>query len=176
MHGPSGASAECPVGSARSFHSWWNSNIPQLSVDLSRFSVCSFLIAVGGLVAQSCPTLAASWTVPCQAPLSMGFSRQEYWSGLPFDSDLSLIVVQTNIQTQGKIFLCTAPCPHSSVPQIPSVSHLWNDLGTNNFSFPNSALHHCRSVGPTLCLGSPSWAMTQKNLPGRKPRHQAITS
>ena len=24
------------------------------------------------------------WTVPCQAPLSMGFSRQEYWSGLPF--------------------------------------------------------------------------------------------
>ena len=23
------------------------------------------------------------WTVTCQAPLSMGFSRQEYWSGLP---------------------------------------------------------------------------------------------
>ena len=23
------------------------------------------------------------WTVDCQAPLSMGFSRQEYWSGLP---------------------------------------------------------------------------------------------
>ena len=26
------------------------------------------------------------WTVTCQAPLSMGFSRQEYWSGLPFPS------------------------------------------------------------------------------------------
>ena len=26
------------------------------------------------------------WTVDCQAPLSMGFSRQEYWSGLPFPS------------------------------------------------------------------------------------------
>ena len=25
-----------------------------------------------------------SWTVACQAPPSMGFSRQEYWSGLPF--------------------------------------------------------------------------------------------
>ena len=25
----------------------------------------------------------APWTVACQAPLSMGFSRQEYWSGLP---------------------------------------------------------------------------------------------
>ena len=24
------------------------------------------------------------WTVANQAPLSMGFSRQEYWSGLPF--------------------------------------------------------------------------------------------
>ena len=26
------------------------------------------------------------WTVACQAPLSMGFSRQEYWSGLQFPS------------------------------------------------------------------------------------------
>ena len=26
------------------------------------------------------------WTVPCQAPSSMGFSRQEYWDGLPFPS------------------------------------------------------------------------------------------
>ena len=28
----------------------------------------------------------APWTVVYQAPLSMGFSRQEYWSGLPFPS------------------------------------------------------------------------------------------
>ena len=40
----------------------------------------------GGLVAKSCPTLASPWTVACQAPLSMEFSRQEYWSGLPFPS------------------------------------------------------------------------------------------
>ena len=26
------------------------------------------------------------WTITCQAPLSMEFSRQEYWSGLPFPS------------------------------------------------------------------------------------------
>ena len=26
------------------------------------------------------------WTVAHQAPLSVGFSRQEYWSGLPFPS------------------------------------------------------------------------------------------
>ena len=29
---------------------------------------------------------ATSWTVAYQAPLSMGLSRQEYWSGLPFPS------------------------------------------------------------------------------------------
>ena len=29
---------------------------------------------------------ATPWTVACQAPLSMGFSRQEYWSALPFPS------------------------------------------------------------------------------------------
>ena len=40
----------------------------------------------GGLVAKSCLTLATPWTVACKAPLSMGFSRQEYWSGLPFPS------------------------------------------------------------------------------------------
>ena len=37
----------------------------------------------GGLVAKSCPTPVIPWTVACQAPLPMGFSRQEYWSWLP---------------------------------------------------------------------------------------------
>ena len=38
------------------------------------------------LVAQSCLTLWTPWTVACQAPLSMGFSRQEYWNGVPLPS------------------------------------------------------------------------------------------
>ena len=29
---------------------------------------------------------ATLWTVACQAPLSIGFSRQECWSGVPFPS------------------------------------------------------------------------------------------
>ena len=37
-----------------------------------------------GLVAQSCPTLCDLMDCSCQAPLSVGFPRQEYWSGLPF--------------------------------------------------------------------------------------------
>ena len=32
------------------------------------------------------PLFATPWNVAYQAPLSMGFSRQEYWSGLPFPS------------------------------------------------------------------------------------------
>ena len=38
------------------------------------------------LVAQLCLTLCHPWTVTHQVPLSMEFSRQEYWTGLPFPS------------------------------------------------------------------------------------------
>ena len=46
-------------------------------------SVCLFsynLHIDGGLVAKSCPKLTTLWTVAHQAPLSLGFPRQEYWS------------------------------------------------------------------------------------------------
>ena len=35
---------------------------------------------------QLCPTLCNPMDCSRQGPLSMGFSRQEYWSGLPFPS------------------------------------------------------------------------------------------
>ena len=38
------------------------------------------------LVRQLCLTLVTPWTVARQVPLSMGFSRQKYWSGQPFPS------------------------------------------------------------------------------------------
>ena len=37
---------------------------------------------------QSCPTLCDPWTAAHQASPSMGFSRQEHWSGLPFPSPM----------------------------------------------------------------------------------------
>ena len=37
------------------------------------------------------PDSATLWTVAHQAPLSMGFPRQEYWSGLPFPSPEDLL-------------------------------------------------------------------------------------
>ena len=50
------------------------------------FTPVLFSIGGGGLVAKLCPSLATPWTAAFQAPLSMGFSRQQYWSGLPFPS------------------------------------------------------------------------------------------
>ena len=46
----------------------------------------------GGLVTQSRLTLVTPWTVACQAPLSIGLSRQEYWSGLPFPPPLNTFI------------------------------------------------------------------------------------
>ena len=39
-------------------------------------------------VAQLCPTLATPWPTAYQAPPSMGFSRQKYWSGVPLPSPI----------------------------------------------------------------------------------------
>ena len=58
--------------------------LPRSPADLLRDF--HLVIGGGGLVAKLCLTLAILWTVACQAPLSMGFSRQEYWSGLSFPS------------------------------------------------------------------------------------------
>ena len=51
-------------------------------------------VAGGGLVTKSCLTLVTPRTVAQQAPLSMGFPKQEIWSGLPFPSP-------GNLPTQG---------------------------------------------------------------------------
>ena len=44
---------------------------------------------------QLCLTLYNPWIVACWAPLSMGFPRQEYWSGLPFPTTGDLPHPQT---------------------------------------------------------------------------------
>ena len=54
--------------------------------------------AVLYLVIQWCRLLVTPWTAAHQAPLFLGFFRQEYWSGLPFpppgnltDSEIELL-------------------------------------------------------------------------------------
>ena len=66
---------------------------------------------------------ATPWTVAYQAPPSMGFSRQEYWSGLPFPSPVyfrcpqtnqwSLLIQQYTILLESVwhfLYLCKKPC------------------------------------------------------------------
>ena len=63
----------------------WNSGAKVIG---GMFGFCGICGRISGVrqCAKSCPTLATPWTVACQAPLSTGFSRQAYWSGLPFPS------------------------------------------------------------------------------------------
>ena len=46
-------------------------------------SICTFPLLLFSRFSHV-QLFATPWTVACQAPLSMGFPRQEYWSGLPF--------------------------------------------------------------------------------------------
>ena len=57
-----------------------------------QYSSINYLPSPGGSgsVTELCSTLGTPWTVALRAPLSMGFSRQEYWSGLPFLSPRDL--------------------------------------------------------------------------------------
>ena len=71
---------------------------------------------------------ATPWTAAYQAPLSMGFSRQEYWSGLPLPSPLT--------QGQKLIYLCIFKpvLAHKPAPNKCSMNHkkhirVGNDLG-----------------------------------------------
>ena len=54
--------------------------------------------------------LATPWTAAYQAPLSMGVSRQEYWSGLPLPSPISMKRAKVNLIIKRKS-LKTRDCP-----------------------------------------------------------------
>ena len=64
------------------------------------------------LVTKSCPTFATPCTVACQASLSMGFPRQEYWSGLSFPSPRNLSDPETEPTSPALAgeFFSTEPC------------------------------------------------------------------
>ena len=48
--------------------------------------------------------LQPPWTtVACQAPLSMGFPRQEYWSGLPLPTPVWMHITHIQAQVPGKM-------------------------------------------------------------------------
>ena len=61
---------------------------------------------------------ATLWTVAHQAPPSMGFSRQEYWSGLPFPSPGDLPnpgIEPKSIILQADALTCELPGKHTAL-------------------------------------------------------------
>ena len=58
----------------------------QLKAFFSNISLSYKLVKVKVKLLSCVQLFATPWTVAYQASLSMGFSRQEYWSGLPFPS------------------------------------------------------------------------------------------
>ena len=73
--------------SAETCYQWWRWTTSCQNLSLSaRDMKAPILDMIEKMVAKSWLNLATWLTVACQIPLSMGFSRQEYWSGLPFPS------------------------------------------------------------------------------------------
>ena len=80
---------------------------------------------------------ATPWTATCQAPLSVGFSRQEYWSGVPLPSPQYLqispkIILWVSLEVEPGPCSNAAPlslvCSSfvSASPHFPNVSACWN--------------------------------------------------
>ena len=125
-----------------------------------------------------CPVLATQWTVAHQAPLSMGFSRQEYRSGLPFPppGDLSRPEMEPTSPTLAGRFLTAEPLgrpaemgfggfpihpvPHSRTPGIAAYS--------SGCSLPLA--HQCvLFISPPKRSSSASLTASHRPLPGNDP-------
>ena len=78
-------------------------------------------MCVCGLLIQSCLTLLTLWTRAHQAPLSMGFPRQEYWSGLPFSSSRDRPSPGPSISCIGRWILSHQGSPHYAEPVFYSI-------------------------------------------------------
>ena len=110
------------------------------------------------LIAKSCPTPSR----PCQAPLSVGFYRQKYWSGLPFPSSGDL------------------PDPGSK----PYLLH-WQEysLPLSHFKWPNlpmslsktmKAVWQCQKIGPKYMFGFMEWTIFTPDLTTKKALFETL--
>ena len=117
--------------------------------------------------AKSCPALANPWTVACQAPLSMEFSRQEYWRELPFPSpgelpdpgtelkspalraDALLTKLQGKLQSESCLVVSNSLWPHG-LWNIPGQKTGVGSLSLLQGIFPtqelNPGIPHCRQI------------------------------
>ena len=75
---------------------------------------------------------ATLWTVACQSPLSMEFSRQEYWSGLPFPTPADFSdpgIKSTSLESPALSIGSLPPNSKSLYLFIPSSLYPWASHG-----------------------------------------------
>ena len=69
------------------------------NLEEKKIRLCYYEMSIRKVKSLSCIQLFATpWTVACQAPPSVGFSRQEYWSGLPFSSPKLVVLLLKSIK------------------------------------------------------------------------------
>ena len=75
------------------------------------------------------------WTVACQGPPSVGLSRQEYWSGLPFPSPGNLPKPMSIelVMPSSHLILC---CPLLLLPPIPPSIRVFSNESTLHMRWP----------------------------------------
>ena len=113
---------------------WGGSSIPRESLCPNMCGVCQSLSHV--------QLFATLWTVALHAPLSLGFPREEYWSGLPFPSagDLPDPGIKPTSPVSPALQVDSLVTEPSGKPWIPdSLKQCKEGWGTNH-SFPFSAL------------------------------------
>ena len=81
--------------------------------------------------------LATPWTAAYQAPPSMGFSRQEYWSGVPSPNDYQICIFERPFMWVPDIYsqLCTWPF-HLAIDWTSSFPLTSSPKHTSPFNFP----------------------------------------
>ena len=86
-------------------------------------------------VASVVSNSATPWTIACQAPLSMGFSREEYWGGLPLPSSREIFQTQgsnpghqpwVTAKMSSSLHICSSPAGSMSVSScLPDMVAAW---------------------------------------------------
>ena len=102
---------------------------------------CHFLLQCMKVKSES--EVATPWTAAHQAPLSMGFSRQEYWSGVPLLSPISIVI---NENLKGKKRHRALYLKFFFLTEIRSIliSQSWGEMSHCIFSFLLILLLHSK--------------------------------
>ena len=146
-----------------------------ISIYLSiSISICLFIYMLAvGLVTNSCLTLVTPQTVARQAPLPMGFSRQGYWSGLPFPAPGDLPDPGIKLESpvlwadslpaeppETPLLLCSHLFLRSFLSLCPPV--LWLPMQESGFLPPSQELMF---PGRLVCLDWLAWCRRTESSP-----------